>query len=97
MTNRELIEMIESTCNGDVQETIEILNELINDIHINPNQFVSKLNQDLEKYCNNLLRCPCCGHELEEKRSNERYEAYGSECDEPFITYNCINPDCNNY
>ena len=98
MTKRELIDMIESDlCNGDIQETIQEVNELINDIHINPIKFVNDLTEELEKYArDDNNRCEICGWTLQEDTQGEEHEYMGSPCSET-PEYHCINPDCNFY
>lgn len=98
MTKRELIDMIENDlCNGDTQETIESVNELINDIHTNPIKFVNDLTEELEKYArDDNNRCEICGWTLQEDTQGEGHEYMGSPCNES-PEYHCINPDCNNY
>ena len=99
MTKRELIDMIENDCcNGDIQETIESVNELINDIHINPNKFINDLTEELEKYArDDNNRCEICGYELRESNSKEYSDCRGWEVAEDFRTNECTNPDCENY
>ncbi|WP_346938255.1 hypothetical protein [uncultured Clostridium sp.] len=98
MTIRELIEMIENDyCNGDIQETIEVVNELIGDIHINPNEFISDFIQEKEKYArdeNN--RCEVCGLPLQEDFQGEEHEYMGSSCSET-PDWHCVNPGCYNF
>jgi len=98
MTKRELIEMIESDlCNGDVQETIESVNELLNDIHINPSKFLNDLAQELEKYArDDNNRCEVCGCPLQEDFQGEEHEYMGSSCSET-PDWHCVNPDCDNF
>jgi|GEM_PF-7034707 len=95
--SRELLEMIENGCNGDIQETIEFMNELINDIHNDPNKLVAKLNKEVEKYASDNFRCEICGYELRESRTKEYSDCRGWKVQEDFVVNDCTNPDCENY
>lgn len=91
----DLIQMINRD-NHYARETIEDINELIEDIDTDPKKFTYELAQEIENFSQKLNLCPLCGSELIEidKWDESRGEHCGREVSEIMYKYGCESSNC---
>ena len=80
--------------NYEVQETIEDINELIEQIDNDSNNFTYNLSEALEEWSLQLKKCPLCGANIIKINTNEEHSEYqGQDVSEIINRYGC--EDCN--
>ena len=90
----DLIQMYNRT-NHNVEDTIQDINELIEDIDNNPKKFVYDLSNELEEWCDQLGRCPLCGSKVIELDSGyQSSEYFGQLVQERIPIYGCEATNC---
>jgi uncharacterized protein with PIN domain len=90
----DLIQMINRN-NHDVEDTIQDVNDLIEDIDKDPKKFTYELSTELEEFAEKLNRCPLCGSELTKLKSDyESSEYLGQPVQEEILRYGCESSTC---
>lgn len=90
----DLIQMINRN-NHDVEDTIQDINDLIEDIDTDPKKFTYELSIELEEFCEKLNRCPLCGSNLVKLKSDyESSEYFGQPVQEEQSRYGCESSSC---
>lgn len=86
----DLVQMINRN-NNYVSDTIQSVNELINDIRNNPKELADNLESDKDSLADRTRHCPDCGDELIiiDKWSEYRGEYCGIDSYETMYKYGC--------
>ena len=91
----DLIQMYNRENHGNVENTIQDINELIADIDNNPKKFIYNLSNELEEFSEKLMRCPLCGGKIIELDVDyEASEYFGQPVQETISTYGCESVNC---
>lgn len=90
----DLIQMINRN-NHDVEDTIQDVNDLIEDIDKDPKKFTYELSTELEEFAEKLNRCPLDGGKIVQiGKDYESSEYFGQPVREEIIRYACENSSC---
>ena len=77
-------------CNGDVEETIAVVNEIVSSILLS-NKFAYDLKLECEEFALKHNKCPECGSNLCYEDYEESREYYGSNVTETITEKFCVN------
>lgn len=89
MTATEVFEMITESYDGDKQEIIEFVNEVLHNIRNNTKKFANELESALEDFASENDCCSICGLPLESKTDLEGTEYLGNPCYEETYSNYC--------
>jgi hypothetical protein len=90
-----LIQMYNRDNYGNVENTIQDINELIADIDNNPKKFIYDLSNEIEEFAEKVMRCPLCGSKvIQLDTSYESSEYFGQPVQEKILTYGCESSSC---
>lgn len=91
----DLIQMYNRNNYGNVENTIQDINELIEDIDNDPKKFIYDLSNELEEFAEKVMRCPLCGNRVIELDSSyQSSEYFGQPVQERMLTYGCECSNC---
>jgi hypothetical protein len=91
----EIIQMINRQFSHSPRETIEEVNELIEDINNDPKAFTYELAQEIEEFSEKLNLCPLCGCDIIQiGKDYESSEYLGQTVKETIIRYSCDSSSC---
>lgn len=89
----EIIQMFNRN-NHYTRETIQDINELIEDIDTNPKKFTYELSEEIEQFAEKLKLCPLCGANIVQIGRDEQFSEYsGQPVSEQINKYGC--DECN--
>lgn len=94
MTGYELLEMLQTYYNGDIDNIIEGGGELLNRIYEDPKSLGMEFERDLESYALSENRCYLCNSDLEVNSHLEDREYQGQIVKETISTKECSNYSC---
>lgn len=77
-------------CNGDIEETIAVVNEIIEAMLLS-NKFAYMLQEECEEFASKYNKCSKCGGNLICEEHEEIREYYGREVSEIISEYSCEN------
>jgi len=90
----DLIQMINRN-NHYARETIQDVNELIEDIDNDPKAFTYELAEEIESFSRKLNLCPLCGERIVQiGKDYQHSEYFGQPVNEQINRYGCDNPSC---
>ena len=84
----------EKYCNGDIEDTIVEINNLVCELDDNRNKYINKLSEALESLSLSEGRCPLCGSKLEFAKHFEKREYLGQEVEEEMCHLECSDYSC---
>ena len=92
----ELIQIINRDC-YNTEETIQLVNELINEIDKDAKKFIYNLSNHLEEFSESKNKCPLCGSDIIiiDEWEEDRGEYLGQPCKEKVYKYGCESSTCN--
>lgn len=94
MSKYDLIQMFNRN-NHYARETIQDINELIEDIDNDPKKFTYELSEELSQFGEKLNLCPLCTSNIIKLNSNYEFSEYqGNEIAEEIPIYGCENANC---
>jgi DNA repair exonuclease SbcCD ATPase subunit len=88
----ELVQLIHNQFGQEIENTIDDVNDLIERIEYNPNQFTYELAEEVENLALRSNKCPLCGCNLIKLKSDyESSEYNGQPVKEEQSRYGCEN------
>ena len=93
ITPYELLELIRE--NYTDEETVQIINEILYELHINLKRFIKGLEEEKDEFALQKNICPLCSNSLVTKSHEEdRGEFQGFNCTETMYKVECSSPEC---
>lgn len=90
----DLIQMYNRN-NHYASETIQDINELIEDIDNDPKKFTYELTKEIEEFADKVNLCPLDGGEIVQiGKDYQSSEYFGRLVNEQITRYGCDNPNC---